>query len=108
MLTVPAGHVDKGQSVKEAAVMEVREEALVDVIENDLEFIHADYIRDEYTNFYFRTTTWKGEPGLGEPHLASEAVWINKSDLPSDLVPQLRNLFEAMRSHRFFSDLDRV
>lgn len=38
MLTVPAGHVDKGDKVREAAIKETKEEACVDVSIEDLEF----------------------------------------------------------------------
>ena len=51
LLTVPAGHVDRGDCVLEAAVKEVREEAGVVVKAPDLEFVHVDYQYDEYTNF---------------------------------------------------------
>lgn len=39
MLTVPAGHVDKGDNVTEAAIIETKEEACVDVTAEDLEFL---------------------------------------------------------------------
>jgi 8-oxo-dGTP diphosphatase len=107
MLTIPAGHVDKGDSVKEAAVKETKEEALVDVKAEDLEFVHVDYIRDEYVNFYFKAQKWEGEPELGEPHLASEAVWIDKNNLPEDVTPQLKRLFQQIDQSSFFSEFSR-
>lgn len=107
MLTIPAGHVDKGDFVREAAIKETKEEALVDVARDDLEFIHVDYIRDEYVNFYFRAKKWTGEPGLGEPHLASEALWIDKDHLPADVTPQLKNLFQHLQGKAYFSEYHR-
>jgi len=107
MLTIPAGHVDKGDFVREAAIKETKEEALVDVQIEDLEFVHVDYIRDEYVNFYFKAQKWTGEPGLGEPHLASEAVWIDKNNLPEDVIPQLKRLFQQINQNSFFSEFNR-
>lgn len=107
LLTIPAGHVDKGDLVKEAAIKETKEESLVDVAIEDLEFVHVDYIKDEYINFYFRAQKWTGEPGLGEPHLASEAVWIDKHNLPADVTPQLKNLFQHIQQQSFFSEFTR-
>jgi len=107
MLTIPAGHVDKGDFVREAAVKETKEEALVDVQIEDLEFVHVDYIRDEYVNFYFKARKWAGEPSLGEPHLASEAIWIDKNNLPDDVTPQLKQLFQQMQTNSRFSECDR-
>jgi 8-oxo-dGTP diphosphatase len=107
MLTIPAGHVDKGDFVREAAIKETKEEALVDIQIDDLEFVHVDYIRDEYVNFYFRAKNWTGEPGLGEPHLASEALWIDKNNLPEDVTPQLKRVFKQLQENAFFSETER-
>lgn len=107
MLTIPAGHVDKGDFVREAAIKETKEEALVDVQIEDLEFVHVDYIHDEYVNFYFKAQKWTGEPGLGEPHLASETIWIDKNNLPEDVTPQLKRLFQQINQNSFFSEFNR-
>lgn len=107
MLTVPAGHVDKGDFIKEAAIKETKEEACVDVQAEDLEFVHVDYIRDEYVNFYFRAQKWTGEPGFGEPHLASEALWIDKNNMPEDVTPQLKRLLQQINQNSFFSEFNR-
>jgi ADP-ribose pyrophosphatase YjhB (NUDIX family) len=107
LLTLPAGHVDKGSQVREAAIKETKEEAGVDIEIDDLEFVHVDYLRDEYTNFYFKATKWTSEPKLGEPHLASEAVWIDKDNLPDDVTPQLKRLFKQISNGSFFSEIER-
>ncbi len=107
LLTIPAGHVDQGDQVREAAIKETKEEACVDVEMEDLEFVHVDYLRDEYTNFYFRAKKWTGEPSLGEPELASEAVWINKDEIPEDVTPQLQRLFDQMKDGSYFSEIER-
>ena len=107
MLTIPAGHVDQGDQITEAAIKEAKEEACVDINAEDLEFVHVDYLRDEYTNFYFRARKWTGEPTLGEPDLASEAIWIDKSELPDDVTPQLRRLFKQLEHGSYFSETER-
>lgn len=106
LLTIPAGHVDKGFQVRESAVKEVKEEAGVDVSPEDLEFVHTDYKRDLYTNFYFKAKKWLGEPKIGEPELASEMLWIDKNNLPHDITPQLKNLFAQITKNSYFSELE--
>jgi len=103
-LTVPAGHVDQGQTVRQAAVVEAREEAVVGIEEEDLEFVHVDYLKDKYTNFYFKAERWTGEPQLGEPLAASEAVWIRLDALPEDLIPRLKDVFRHLKTGRYFSE----
>lgn len=103
-LTLPSGHVDKGDMPREAAIKEAKEEAGVEISINDLVFVHTDYVRDRYVNFYFKATKWSGEPIIGEPHLASEAVWADFNSLPDDIIAQVKNMFEHYKSQSYFSE----
>ena len=105
-LTLPSGHVDKGESVLHAGVREAKEEAGVAVKEKDLVFIHAHYCRDIYTNFYFRATQWEDTSVLNEPDLASEGVWISKDGIPNDVIFQVRHMLEEVKKGNYFSDID--
>ena len=103
-LTLPSGHVDKGQTARQAATVEAREEAGVVIHEEDLEFIHCHYIFDTYTNFYFRAKKWEGEPMLGEPHLCSEVVWHDKEHIPDDVIMHVRSMLENVGKGSYFTD----
>lgn len=105
-LTLPSGHVDKGDSVVEAAVKEVREEAGVTVKPEDLEFIHVHYVHDVYVNFYFRTSVWEGEPYLAEPELCSEVMWVEVTEIPSDTIMHVRKMLEQVTAGNHFSEID--
>ena len=107
LLTVPSGHVDQGDTVVSSAVKETKEESGVNVLPEDLEFIHVDYILDEYVNFYFRATKWTGEPYVAEPAMASEGIWCDKNNLPNDIVPPLKNLFTQLSHGNNFSEYSR-
>lgn len=102
--TLPSGHVDKGDMPRDAAAKEVREEACVEVAPDDLEFVHVDYKRDKYVNFYFKAKNWEGEPKVGEPHLASEAVWVDAANLPSDTISQVKNVLGRSGKDSFYSE----
>jgi 8-oxo-dGTP pyrophosphatase MutT (NUDIX family) len=104
LLTLPAGHVDKGDSVIYSALKETKEEAGVTIEAADLEFIHVDYLLDEYVNFYFRATKWEGEPTNVELDKASEGVWCDKWNLPDDLIPAVKNLFTQVTKGNYFSE----
>lgn len=107
LLTIPSGHVDKGSSVKEAVVTEAKEEACIDIDPGELRLIHVDYIKDEYVNFYFKALSWSGEPKVGEPHLASEGVWVSRDVIPEDCIPQLKNMYKALENNIIFSEFER-
>ena len=106
MLTLPSGHIDKGETAVEAAIKETREEAGVEVQAEDLEFLHVHYVHDAYVNFYFKATTWEGEAVLNEPHLCSEVMWVNKNEIPEDAIYHVKNLFEQMKTDSKFSDIE--
>jgi ADP-ribose pyrophosphatase YjhB (NUDIX family) len=101
MFTVPSGHVDAGETVPQAAIKEVVEEAGVTVREEDLEFVHVQYVHDVYVNFYFRTERWEGEPHIGEPELASECGWFPLSGLPHDTIYHIQAMLLESRGGYF-------
>ena len=82
------------------------EEACVDIQVEDLEFVHADFLRDKYANYYFKAQKWVGEPTIGEPNLSSEAVWIDKDNLPDDVTPQLKNMFDHIKKGSYYSEIE--
>lgn len=102
--TLPSGHVDQGETVKQAAAKEALEEAGVTILESDLEFVYVHYIHDTYTNFYFRAKTWEGEPVLNEPELCSEIGWFPKDALPGDLIRHVREMLDGIKNGEQFSD----
>ena len=84
-----------------SSIIETKKEACIYILAEDLEFIHVDFLRDEYTNFYFKAKKWSGEPTLGE------ALWIDKNNLPDDVTPQLKRLFKQMEAGSYFSEIER-
>jgi len=103
MWTVPSGHVDAGETVPQAALKEVREEAGVLIKEEDLQFMHVQYVHDVYVNFYFKTEQWEGEPCVAEPELASECMWVRVDDLPSDLIYHIKAMLSETIEGNYFS-----
>lgn len=104
-LTLPSGHVDKGQTVRQAAVVEAREEAGIEIKEEDLEFVHVHYTFDTYTNFYFKAKKWEGEPRLAEPDLCSEVLWVDKNAIPQDTIFHVRHMLGEIEKGNYFSDV---
>ncbi len=104
-LTVPAGHVDQGESVKQAAVREAKEEAGVLIREEDLEFVQAQFLVDRYSYFYFKTSRWEGEPHVAEPNLASEGLWVPVHETRDDLIPYLHVVLDGMKKGIFYADV---
>jgi 8-oxo-dGTP diphosphatase len=95
---IVAGHVEPGESCREAAVREAAEEVRVTVAAEDLEPLCTMHRTDgtdrpveQRVDFFFRATRWTGgDPVLGEPDKMSALEWFALSALPEPVVPHER------------------
>ena len=80
--TLPAGHVDSGETALAAAVHESYEEVCLKIRENNLELVHvvqfqsAGETDENYINFYFECKKYDVIAKIGEPNKADDLVWI--------------------------------
>jgi 8-oxo-dGTP pyrophosphatase MutT (NUDIX family) len=98
-----AGHVEKGESVFEAA----RREALEEVGErlDDLLPVCAMHRTDgaaraaaidERVDYFFTTREWSGTPQILEPDKCADLRWFDLSALPDPVVPHERTVLDAV------------
>lgn len=109
LYSLPAGHLDGGESLKEAAVREVVEEIGVQVKTEDLELVHVmsrPKARDaERVDIFFTAKKWHGEPTIVEPNKCDDLRWTKLEDLQSiELVPSVREMFEKFKQKILYSD----
>ncbi|QNE17516.1 NUDIX domain-containing protein [Kribbella qitaiheensis] len=102
---MPAGHVEKDESVLAAALREVREEVGVEIDPADLVPLTAMHRTggngqaiDERVDFFFTTTRWSGEPRIMEPGKAAGLDWYSLDNLPDPVVPHEARILAALRS----------
>lgn len=100
---LPAGHVDPGESVVDAAVREAREEVGVDV--TDLRPLTAMHRFDpgapaveQRVDVFFEATSWSGTPSIREPDKAADLRWFPLAALPSPVVPHEGFVLRALAS----------
>ena len=96
--TVPAGHLDGGESVLDAAMREAKEETGVDIAASALNFstVMHRIEDDERVDFFFQAATWTGEPFNAEPEKCDDLRWFDLNQLPVNTVPYVR---QALRNH---------
>lgn len=99
-----AGHVERGESVHQAAVRETREELGVVVDPADLEpmcVLHRTASSgapiDERVDFFFAARRWTGEPTTLEPAKSGGLAWYDLAELPETVVPHERRVLTAWR-----------
>jgi 8-oxo-dGTP diphosphatase len=96
--SVPAGHLDGGETVMQAAIREAKEEAGVDLEETDLTFstVMHRIEDDERVDFFFLAHKWQGEPFNAEPDKCDDLRWVYVNQLPQNTVPYVK---QALGNH---------
>lgn len=97
--SVPAGHLDGGETVMAAAAREAKEEVGVDIELDAMEFstVMHRMEEEERVDFFVQVRRWQGEPFNAEPEKCDDLCWINIEQLPANLVPYVR---QALANHR--------
>ena len=97
--SVPAGHLDGGETVMQAGIREGKEEAGVDIQADALIFstVMHRIEDDERVDFFFQVHKWSGEPFNAEPEKCDDLRWVDIDALPENTVPYVR---QALANHR--------
>ena len=97
--TVPAGHMDGGETVMQAAIREGKEEVGVDIAEQNMTFSTVMHrIEDEErVDFFVQVHKWEGEPFNAEPDKCDDVRWVELNALPTNTVPYVR---QALNNHQ--------
>jgi 8-oxo-dGTP diphosphatase len=96
--SVPAGHLDGGETVIAAAAREAMEEVGVRIEPLDIEFSSVMHRLDgeERVDFFVKIRDWAGEPFNAELDKCDEIRWVDVNDLPANTIPYIG---QALRNH---------
>ena len=97
--SVPAGHLDGGETVIAAAAREALEEVGVRIEPQDIEFTSVMHRMEgqERVDFFVNIHRWSGEPANTEPDKCNEIRWVDMDDLPANTIPYIK---QALQNHR--------
>jgi len=96
--SLPGGHLEWNETLKDCACREVREETGVEVGEIEFYAITNDIMKEEnrhYITIFLEAKYLKGEPQIMENHRMKEIGWFKANDLPNPLFLPLKNLVEG-------------
>lgn len=106
--SLPAGHVDAGETFSDAIIREAHEEIGITVQHSDLKHLHTQHRKSErnieYVDVYFTTTTWAGEITNLEPHKCDDLVWFPINDLPENTVEYVRQVITHIQNQCYYSE----
>lgn len=105
--SVPAGHVDRGESATSAAVRETKEE--LGVTARELRFAHISHKRDpvdgeERIDLFFQVSAWDGRIKNVEPDKCSGLAWFSLDKLPPNTVEYVRHALAALTHGQALSE----
>ena len=97
--SVPAGHLDGGESVIAAAAREALEEVGVRIEAEDICYSSVMHRLDgdERVDFFVHVQKWDGAIINAEPEKCNEIRWVNMDELPDNTIPYIRR---ALKNHQ--------
>lgn len=97
--SVPAGHLDGGETVIAAALREAEEETGLRLDANSVIFSSVVHRmeEEERVDFFVHVRQWQGEPVNSEPDKCDELRWANVNELPDTIISYVK---KAIQNHR--------
>lgn len=106
--TVPSGSKEPKESPLDSAIRETKEEVGVIVAPEDAKLVHVTFRGktngEEWADFFFSATKWKGEPKLMEPHKCDEVAWFDLDALPDKIIPFVKQALTFYQQGILYSE----
>lgn len=111
--TIPAGHIEEGESAKQAAARETEEETGIKISKDNLRFVHVMHRRSLqpdgvsvriYVDFFFTADDFEGEPLAVEKEKSDHGAWFPLDAIPDNTVPNIKVAIESYKNNVPFSE----
>jgi 8-oxo-dGTP diphosphatase len=110
--SVPAGHLDGGETVRMGAQREALEEIGVHIDLNNIAFATVMHRKSndtlpgtsERVDFFIHVKEWQGEPFNAEPEKCDELRWCDVDELPENIIPYVKQAIQNFRAGVLFEE----
>ena len=105
--SLPAGHLDGNETLKQAMVREAKEEIDIVLDPEDLELVHIMNRRipdNERVDFFFTAKKWQGGPKIMEPDKCDDLGWFEFGNLPKNIIPYIKQAIDSFLGNIIYSE----
>ena len=105
-----SGHLEEGESLKQAMIREAKEEIGVDINASDLDLLttyheNQNNISLEYLKFFFKVNKYNGIPSIMEPYKNAELLWVDINNLPDNTIPSIKEVIKKIINNVNYFDV---
>jgi mutator protein MutT len=105
----PAGHLEGGETLKQAMIREAKEEVALDIQEKDLDLVFTAhrFVEKgvERIDFFFKSAKFNElEIKNNEPEKCSEIVWLNMNN--QKIVPYIKTVLTELQNGKNYIAAD--
>ena len=104
-----SGHLEEGETLREAVIREAREEVGIIISPDDLYMVHVMQRRnnsnDHYLDFYFKCECFKNDPINCEQDKCDHIRFFSINNLPGRLIDNVRCAFNHIKQNSYLSEL---
>lgn len=104
--SLPAGKLERGESVVSAMLREADEELGIQIKQGDLKTLHVMNrlgIDANRIDYFFGCSRWEGSIVNREPMKCGGLQWCAPNDLPASLIPYVRHAITCILKNEPFS-----
>ena len=103
---LPAGHIEGAEGVAAAVLREAKEEAGIELTEEDLTLKHVMHRSTDrvYFDFFFTAAGEGVAVKNTEPDKHDELKWFKVSELPGNTIPYLKRVISRIQKGELFSE----
>lgn len=104
--SLPAGHVEEGETLTHCMAREAREEIGVMVPSEQYALVHVMHRKymDIRMDFFFAADIGNQKPIIHEPEKCDDLRWFPLTELPVNTIPYIRHAIECYQKKIFYSE----
>jgi len=105
--SLPAGHVDKGETIEDCLVRETYEEIGIKIKKKNIKFIHVMHRKeaDIRLDFFYKIKSYEGTVANMEPSKCDNLKWFKLDQLPDNVLPYIKQGIENSLKKVLYSDI---